>query len=77
MGMMRIFNKLFTRRRDQPHFSELPTRVRQRLALACRELSKEEEAVAARLDLPHPPRLLMVDEEEAVILTQNDRAKIS
>jgi hypothetical protein len=75
--MIRILEKLLTRRRDQPRFSALPRRVQQRLALACQELSDAEQALAARLDLPQPPRLLMVDEEEAVILTPSDRAKIS
>lgn len=75
--MMHIIDKLLTRRRDQPRFSALPIRVRQRLALACEELSDAEQALAERLGLPQPPRLLMVDEEEAVILTPSDRAKIS
>lgn len=75
--MMRILNKLLTRRRDQPHFSALPPRVRQRLAVARQELSDAEQAIATRLGLPQPPRLLMVDEEEAVILTPGDRAEIS
>lgn len=74
--MIRIVEKLLTRRRDQRRFSALPGRVQQRLALACRELNDAEEALAARLHLPQPPRLLMVDEEEAVILTPSDRAKI-
>lgn len=74
--MMRILDKLLTRRRDQPHFSALPPRVRQRLGLACRELNDAEQALAARLGLSQPPRLLMVDEEEAVILTPSDRAEV-
>jgi hypothetical protein len=47
--------------------------VRRRLVLACRELSDAEEGVAKRLALPTPPRLLMVDEENAVIVTPRDR----
>lgn len=73
---MRILDKLLTRRRDQPRFSSLPPHVRQRLTLACRELSDAEQSIAERLGLPKPLRLLMVDEEEAVILTPSDRAEI-
>lgn len=74
---MRILDKLLTRRRNQPRFSALPKHVQQRLALACQELSDAEQSLAARLDLPQPPLLLMVDEEEAVILIPRDRAEIS
>ena len=75
--MMRILDKLLTRRRNQPSFSALAPRFRQRLALACRELGDAEQAIAADLDLPRPPRLLMIDEEKAVILTPGDRIDIS
>lgn len=71
--MKRILDKLLTRRRGQPRFSALPPSVQKRLALACRELGDAERAIAASLDLPQPPRLLMVDEEEAVILIPGDR----
>lgn len=73
---MRILDKLLTRRRDQRRFSALPTSVRQRLVVACQELNDAEEEIATRLGLPQRPRLLMVDEEEAVIVTPGDRAKI-
>ena len=74
---MGILDKLLTRRNDQPRFSALEPRVRHRLKLACRELNDAEQAIASRLGLSQPPRLLMVDEEEAVILTPEDRAEIS
>lgn len=74
---MRILDKLLTRRRDQPRFSALAPHVQRRLTLASRELGDVEQALALRLGLPKPPRLLMVDEEEAVILTPGDRANIS
>jgi hypothetical protein len=77
MVTMRILDKLLTRRRDQPRFSALAPHVRHRLALACRELGDAEQELATRLGLPQPPRLLLVDEEEAVILTPGDRAGIS
>lgn len=71
--MIRLLDKLLTRRRQQPNFSALAPHFRQRLALACRELGDAEREIAAALDLPHPPRLLMIDEEKAVILTPADR----
>lgn len=74
--MMGIWNKLLTRRAKQPRFSALAPRFQQRLALACRELSDAEQAIAAALDLPRPPRLLMIDEEKAVVLTPGDRIDV-
>jgi ABC-type branched-subunit amino acid transport system ATPase component len=77
MVKMRLLDKLFTRRRGQPSFSTLAPRVRRRLTHACRELGDAEQALATRLGLPQSPRLLMVDEEEAVIITPSERAEIS
>lgn len=74
---MRVLDKLLTRRRDIPRFSALAPHVQRRLAVACRELNNAEQEIAARLGLAQPPRLLMVDEEEAVILTPSDRDCIS
>lgn len=74
--MMRFLDKMLTRQRNQPSFSALTSRSQQRLALACQELSDAEEAIAAELDLPQPPRLLMIDEEKAVILTPGNRSDI-
>lgn len=72
---MGILDKLLTRRRRMPRFETLAPRIRRRLRLVCRELSEAEEELAARLDLPQPPRLLLVDEEKAVILTPAERAE--
>lgn len=72
---MGILDKLLTRRRRMPRFETLAPRIRRRLRLVCRELSDAEEELAARLDLPQPPRLLLVDEEKAVILTPAERAE--
>ncbi|MFC0252360.1 hypothetical protein [Massilia consociata] len=72
---MGILDKLLTRRRRMPRFETLTPEVRRRLILVCRELNEAEEELAARLDLPQPPRLLLVDEEEAVILTPGERAE--
>lgn len=72
---MGILDKLLTRRRRMPCFEALTPQVRRRLAPVCREMSQAEEELAARLGLPQPPRLLLVDEEEAVILSPGERAE--
>jgi hypothetical protein len=72
---MRFFDALLTRRREERRFSTLPPRVHRRLAFACRELTEAEEAIAERLGLTAPPRLLIVDEETAVIITPRDRSE--
>lgn len=70
---MSLLDKLFTRRRGVPRFSALPRRTRQRLAAACRDLTRTENEMADKLGLDTPPRLMLVDEEEAVILLKTDR----
>ena len=70
---MRFIERLFTRRRTQRRFGDLEPRTRERLRRAICELSSAELSVAARLGLPEPPRLLMVDEETAVVLLPEDR----
>lgn len=70
---MRFLERMLTRRHDQRHFSDLKPRIRQRLTLAARELGAAEEAITAALGLPEPPRLLMVDEEEAVVVLPSER----
>jgi ABC-type branched-subunit amino acid transport system ATPase component len=71
---MGILDRLLTRRRRMPHFAALAPRVRRRLNTVCAELSEAEEEMAASLGLTQPPRLLLVDEEEAVVLTPDQRA---
>ena len=73
---MRILEVLLVRRRGLPRFDRLPPRVQRRLALAGRELSDAEAEMASKLGLAHLPRLLMVDEEEAVVISPADRAGI-
>ena len=74
---MRLLDRLFTRRRRLPEFAGLSGGVRRRLAGACRELTEAEDRVAARLGLASPPRLLLVDEETAVILAVDERGEIA
>ncbi|WP_126174126.1 hypothetical protein [Altericroceibacterium xinjiangense] len=73
---MAFLDKFFVRRQGLPRFSALPQRVRQRLALAARELADAEAEMADQLGLSQPPRLLMIDEEEAVILSGPDREEL-
>lgn len=72
---MGILDRLLTRRRRMPRFTLLAPRIRGRLVPVCRELSEAEDEVAARLGLAQPPRLLLVDEEEAVVVTPDERAE--
>lgn len=73
---MGILDKWFTRRRGMPRFDGLAPRVQRRLVPVCQELNEAEDELATRLGLPRAPRLLLVDEEEAVILTPEERAGI-
>ena len=73
---MSFLEQLMIRRRGSRRFSTVPPRIRHRLAFASRELTQSEDEIARQLGLAEPPRLLMVDEEEAVILTPEDRKEI-
>jgi hypothetical protein len=73
---MRLFDRIWTRRRHQRRFSDLAPHVQRRLALVARELRDEEDAIAAALNLPEPPRLLMIDEEESVVVGPGDRLEL-
>lgn len=72
---VRFLTNLLTRRHGAPRFDRLRPQVRRRLAYVCQELSEAEQEVATRLGLAQPPRLLLVDEEEAVVLTENERGQ--
>lgn len=70
---MAFLDAFFTRRRVVPRFSALPRRTRHRLATVCDDLTGAEDEMARVLGLDAPPRLMLVDEEEAVILLASDR----
>lgn len=74
---MRAIERFFTRRRRLPRFDDVSDSARRRLNDACRELSDAEDRMAALLHLPNPPRLLLVDEEEAVVITPEQRDEIA
>ena len=70
---MRLLDDLFTRSRRQPTSVDLSDDVKRRLSPACRELTDAEDLMAARLGLDKVPRLLIIDEEAAVILSPQER----
>ena len=70
---MRFIDKFMTRGRHQPRFDTLAQRVQNRLAPVCQDLGKAEQALAEHLDMPQPPRLLIIDEENAAVLTYDER----
>lgn len=74
---MRLLDRFFTRRRQLPRFADLSESAHRRLNGACRELGDAEDRMAAHLGLAEPPRLLLVDEEEAVVITPEQRGEIS
>ena len=74
---MRLLDRLFTRRRRLPEFAGLSGSVRRRLTGACLELTQAEDRLAARLGLASPPRLLLVDEETAVIIDIDERREVT
>ncbi|WP_300578607.1 hypothetical protein [Phenylobacterium sp.] len=73
---MPLFDRYFRRQQDAPHVSDLSPAVRRRLTRSCDALTAAEAEIARRLDLPSAPRLLMIDEEEAVIVTPEERRLI-
>lgn len=76
VSVMRWLETLFIRRRYQPDPKRLAERTCRRLQPACQQLSEAERLVATSIGLATPPRLLLVDEEQAVILTPEARAAI-
>lgn len=73
---MPLFDRYFRRQQDAPRVSDLSSAVRRRLTRSCGGLTAAETEIARRLDLPAAPRLLMIDEEEAVIVTPEERRLI-
>lgn len=73
---MRWIDRIFTRRRERARHESLRPRTRSRLVLACRELSDAEKAVQERMNLCVRPRLALVDEESARVITPQFREEI-
>lgn len=74
---MALFDHWFIRSRQAARVSDLSPSVFHRLTRACRDLTAAEDAMAERLGLRTPPRLLMVDEEEAVVIAPDERSRIN
>jgi hypothetical protein len=74
---MRLLDGLFTRRRRLPRLDDVSVTVRRRLEGACRELTEAEDRMAAELGIADQPRLLLIDEEEAVVIGPDRRAVIT
>lgn len=73
---MKWFDRLFTRRLNQPCYDAVPEGSRRHLRVACRQLSEAERHIEKRLNLCVRPRLALVDEELAVIVTPGLRDEI-
>jgi hypothetical protein len=73
---MKLFDRLFTRCRRPSNSDGLPDELRRRLTSVCRELNIAEKQIAAHMGLPAAPRLLLIDEEAAVILSPRDRISV-
>ena len=73
---MRFLDRIFTRCRRRPTASHLADSTRRRLAPACRELTDAEEQIARDMCLPTPPRLLLIDEEAALIISSKERSSM-
>lgn len=73
---MRWLDRVLTRRIDQPCYDAVPARSRRYLAIACRQLSEAEQAAAVRMQLGIQPRLVLVDEELAVMISPDLRDEI-
>lgn len=73
---MKWLDRLFMRQRAHPRADRLPEDSRRRLRYACRELTESERQTARTLALEDPPRMVLVDEETAVILPASIRWRI-
>jgi ABC-type branched-subunit amino acid transport system ATPase component len=69
-------DRLFTRRLHEVCDDAVPESGRRRLQIVCRQLTGAEEAAAELMGLCVRPRLLMVDEELATIITPSLRDEI-
>jgi len=73
---MSWLDRIFTRRRRQRGFGPVPTWARFRLRPACRQLSDQEQRMQELLGLAVPPRLMMADEELAILIEPAARRAI-
>lgn len=69
-------DRIFTRRRTQDCFGPAPPWSHFRLRPACLQLSRQEREMQELLKLAVAPRLTMVDEELAILITPAERGAI-
>lgn len=73
---MRLENRLFRRGGGYEYVDELSTAARERLLGRARSLNREEEEVQRLLGLPYPPRLCLVDEETASLISAGELRRL-
>ena len=69
---MRLENRLFRRGGGYEYVDELSPAARERLLARARLLNREEEQIRQLLGLPYPPRLSLIDEETASLITAGE-----
>ncbi|MBP2315375.1 hypothetical protein [Azospirillum soli] len=70
------FRRILSRQRRSGVFGPVPAWGRPRLRDACRRLSDQEEAMRELFGLPVAPRLMLADEELAVLIDAEERRAI-
>lgn len=69
---MRLENRLFRRGGGYEYVDELTPAARERLLVRARSLNREEEEIQQLLGLSYPPRLSLIDEESASLITAGE-----
>jgi hypothetical protein len=73
---MNLLKKIFSRNSEQQKPPETPGWVRKPFYEELLNLSEEEIKMQELLELPYPPRLIVVDESHRVLLRPQDRDQI-
>ncbi len=73
---MRLENRLFRRAGGYEYVDELKPAARERLLERERSLSREQDEIRELLGLPYPPRLSLVDEETASIISAGELERL-
>ena len=73
---MRLQNRLFRRGGGFEDVDELAPAARERLLERERSLSREQDEIRELLGLPYPPRLSLVDEETASIISAGELERL-
>lgn len=73
---MRLENRLFRRGGGYEYVDELTPAARERLLVRARSLNREEQEIQQLLGLPYPPRLSLIDEESASLITAGEIGRL-